>query len=372
MQVEKAVLREIYLPLLHGFETSFSRIEGRHVLLLELDCGDHTGWGECVADDGPFYSYETIHTAWPVLTRLILPSLVQRSWSHPNELGPAFAFIRGHSMAKACVEAALWDAWSKRQHKPLWKVLGGTRSRIECGVSIGIQKSPDILLEKIERELQDGYCKIKIKIKPGWDVDIVRLVRRHFPQIPLMVDANSAYRLEDAAHLRSLDELGLLMIEQPLAHDDLLDHSRLQSQIETPLCLDESICHQRDARHAIQLGACRIINIKMGRLGGHAESLRVHDACRDSGIPVWCGGMLETGIGRAHNIALSTLDNFSIPGDVSASRRYFERDTIVPAIEVEPDGCITPPTSPGIGYQPDREWIEELTRRRQGFAPLPQ
>ncbi|MFB3068851.1 MAG: o-succinylbenzoate synthase, partial [Acidobacteriota bacterium] len=270
-------------------------------------------------------------------------------------------------MAKGCVEAALWDLQAQDLHLPLWKLLGGTREKIACGVSIGIQTSPAALLEKIEQELQDGYQRIKIKVKPGWDVDIVRQVREHFPEIPLMVDANGAYSLEDADHLRQFDDFDLLMIEQPLSYDDLLDHSKLQAQIETAICLDESIRHARDAAHACEVQACKIMNIKMGRLGGPSEARRVHDLCQEQGIPVWCGGMLETGIGRAHNIALSTLENFSLPGDVSAGKRYYKRDTVVPPVEVTADGFIIPPQASGLGYEPDRPWIDELTVRSENF-----
>ena len=270
-------------------------------------------------------------------------------------------------MAKACVEAALWDVHSQESDLPLWKLLGGTRHKIACGVSIGIQEHPDLLLGKIEKELEAGYHRIKIKIKPGWDVGIVRRVRERFPDISLMVDANSAYSLSDAEHLKELDEFQLLMVEQPLRYDDLMDHSKLQSQMKTPICLDESIRHVQDAVHAHELGACKIVNIKMGRLGGHSEAQRVHDVCQQRGVPVWCGGMLETGIGRAHNVALSTLENFRLPGDVSASKRYFERDLVSPPVEVTPDGYILAPEGPGIGFQPDLPRIEEVTRRRQSF-----
>ena len=271
-------------------------------------------------------------------------------------------------MAKSCVEAALWDLKAQEKHLPLWKLWGGTREKVPCGVSIGIQRSADVLIEKIQEEVQAGYRKIKIKIKPGWDVDIVGCVRKHFSDISLMVDANGAYSLEDAEHLKKLDEFDLLMIEQPLHHDDLLEHSKLQAQIATPICLDESIRHARDAAHACELQSCKIINIKMGRVGGPSEARKVHDVCQERGVPVWCGGMLETGIGRAHNIALSTLENFSIPGDISASKRYYEHDTIRPPVEVTPEGYIIASQSPGLGYTPDREWIDELTVKTMKFA----
>ncbi|MDA2925829.1 o-succinylbenzoate synthase [Acidobacteria bacterium AH-259-G07] len=368
MKIGEIILREIRLSLVNFFETSFGRTHERRVLLVEVRCGDTAGWGECTAGEGPFYSYETVDTAWTILTHFVLPRIVHGSFESPEEFPEMFAAIRGHHMAKACVEAALWDVQAQELHRPLWKLLGGTREKIPCGVSIGIQENPDALLEKIEKELEAGYHKVKIKIRPGWDVDIVRLIREHFPEISLMVDANCAYSLQDAERLKELDSFGLLMIEQPLDYDDLFHHSKLQAQIATPICLDESIRHARDAALACRLKACKIINIKIGRVGGLSEAKRVHDLCKEQGLPVWCGGMLESGIGRAHNIALSTLENFSIPGDVSASKRYYERDTVCPAVEVTPDGYILAPQAPGLGYQPDREWIDQLTVRKETFA----
>lgn len=368
MKIERIILRHIRLPLVHFFETSFGRTFEKEALLVETIGEEFSGWGECVAGEGPFYSYEDVETAWSILTRLILLPTVEENLREPERFGSRFAFVRGHPMAKASVEASLWDWKAKRCGMPLWRLLGGVRQRIPCGVSIGIQDTPRQLLQKIAGELEAGYRKVKIKIKPGWDVDIVKLVRKTFPDIPLMVDANSAYTLADAAHLKKLDDFNLMMIEQPLSYDDLIDHSRLQGELKTAICLDESIRHSRDAAHACSLKACRIINIKSGRLGGIEEARRVHDVCRSNGIPVWCGGMLETGIGRAHNIALSTLPNFSIPGDVSASRRYFERDTVQPPIEVSSDGFITAPSSPGIGFEPDVGWIEKNTVRKAEFS----
>lgn len=367
MKIDQIVLREIRLPMINYFETSFGRTQNRHVLLVEIVCQDKTGWGECVAGEGPFYSSETVHTAWSTLTRFILPNTVNRSFEHPSDFPSWFAKIRGHRMAKACVEAALWDLQAQQMNLPLWKLLGGVHEKISCGVSIGIQETPQVLLEKIEKELEAGYRKIKIKIKPGWDVEIVASVRSQFPDISLMVDANSAYALEDIELLRELDQFNLLMIEQPLIYDDFVDHARLQAELETPICLDESIRHSRDAAYACQLDACQIINIKMGRVGGYTEAKLVHDVSQQHGVPVWCGGMLETGIGRAHNIALSTLENFTLPGDVSASRRYYERDTVCPEVEVTSDGYIQVPQSSGLGYTPDRDWIDQVTVRTEQF-----
>ncbi|MDA2934536.1 o-succinylbenzoate synthase [Acidobacteria bacterium AH-259-D05] len=368
MKINQILLREVRLPLAAAFESSVRRRQERRLLLVEVRSRGVEGWGECVAGEEPFYTDETVDTAWLILTQLILPRIVKWSFNSPTEFCQLFGSIRGHRMAKSCVEAALWDLQARESHLPLWKLWGGTREKIPCGVSIGIQESPDVLIEKIEKEVQAGYHKIKIKIKPGWDLEIVSLVRSHFPDVSLMVDANGAYSREDFQHLKKLDEFDLLMIEQPLHYDDLLEHSKLQAQITTPICLDESIRHARDAAHACELQSCQIINIKMGRVGGPSEAKRVHDVCQERGVPVWCGGMLETGIGRAHNIALSTLENFTIPGDISASKRYYERDTICPPVEVTADGYIIAPQSPGLGYQPDRQWIDELTAQKKEFA----
>lgn len=367
MRVDQVTLREVHLPLKDFFETSFGRVCQRHALLVEVRCGETGGWGECVADQGPFYSYETVTTAWSVLSEFVVPRVLHQSFETPSEFPARVQGIRGHAMAKACLEAALWDVHAQELGMPLWKLLGGTREKIACGVSIGIQEHPDLLLEKIGRELEAGYHRIKIKIKPGWDLGVLRKVRNRFPDISLMVDANSAYSLSDAEYLRGLDEFQLLMVEQPLRYDDLVDHSKLQSQMRSRICLDESIRHAHDAVHAHELGACKIVNVKMGRLGGISEARSVHDVCQQRGIPVWCGGMLETGIGRAHNVALSTLENFTLPGDVSASKRYFERDLICPPVEVTSDGYILAPEEPGLGFQPDLPWIEEVTLRRQSF-----
>ena len=370
MKLEQVIVREIRLPLVHFFETSFGRVHGRRVLLVEVRADGLSGWGECVADDAPGFSYETVDTAWPVLSRFLVPRMLDAPFSRADEFPGRVPSVRGHPMAKAGLEAALWDLQAKAAGVPLWKLLGGRHRPIPCGVSIGIQDHPDILLGKIDEELAAGYQRIKIKIKPGWDLDIVAAVRKRFPRISLMVDANSAYGRADFDHLAELDQFDLLMMEQPLEYDDIFRHAELQARLRTPICLDESIRHRRDAEHAIALGACRIVNIKMGRVGGHTEARAVHDLCQSRGVPVWCGGMLETGIGRAHNVALSTLENFSLPGDVSASRRYFHRDTSRPPIEVNPDGTITPSTAPGIGYEPDLQWIDQITvrERRLGAA----
>ena len=367
MKIEGVVLREIRLPLVNAFETSFGKTLNRRVLLVEVEAGGLTGWGECVAGERPGYGPETADTAWLILSDFLLPRLDGWSFEDPAQCRERFRGVRGHRMAKASVEAALWDLQAQKLGLPLWKLFGGIRERIPCGVSIGIQENQEELLRKVETELAAGYRRIKIKIKPGWDVEAVAGIRRRHPDVPLMVDANGAYTLQDAEHLRELDQYKLLMIEQPLGHEDLLEHASLQSRIKTPLCLDESIRHVGDAELAVELQACRIINIKIGRVGGAGEAVRIHNFCQNRGVPVWCGGMLETGIGRAQNVAISTLANFKIPGDVSASGRYYARDTVIPPIELTSDGHVIPSSDPGLGYKVDRPWIEELTVRKAAF-----
>ena len=337
------------LPLVHFFETSFGRIDDKHFILVRVDGEGATGYGECVAEQDPYYSSETNEAAWHIITDFVAPRVLGRDFAHPREVFPALKAIRGHNMAKAAVEMAAWDLFAKQRGEPLSRVLGGTRDRIASGVSIGIQRSLDELVAKVERELAAGYQRIKIKIKPGWDLSAVETVRARFGAIPLMVDANAAYTLADADHLARLDRFDLMMIEQPLDYDDIADHAALQRRLKTPICLDESIKTTGIAREAIAAGACRIINIKPGRVGGLSESIRLHDLCASHGIPVWHGGMLESGIGRAANVHLSTLTNFTLPGDIAASRRYFDPDLIDPPIEVAGDGTIAVPTAPGIG-----------------------
>jgi o-succinylbenzoate synthase len=356
--IKQIEMRELRMRLLHPFETSFGVTQDRHILLIKVTDGAHAGWGEVTAGEGPFYSYETTETAWHVLRDFIIPGLLRRQARE----------IRGHNMARAGLETALRDLDAKIKNVPLWKSLGGTRERIDCGVSIGIQPTIDKLLEKIDTEVKAGYRRIKIKIKPGWDVEVIRQVRAAFPDIRLMGDANSAYTLADVDVFRKMDKYNVMMFEQPLHYEDMIDHAELQKQIETPICLDESIHSADDARKAIKIGACRIINIKLGRVGGHAEVRAVHDVCRDNGIPVWCGGMLESGIGRAHNVALSSLENFSLPGDVSASKRYWAEDIIDPPVEVSPEGQISQRSGPGIGYRVKEDLVERLTVRHQAFA----
>ncbi|HYI10157.1 MAG TPA: o-succinylbenzoate synthase [Thermoanaerobaculia bacterium] len=365
MQIRRVELREIHLALLHPFETSSGRTTERHVIVVRVEDGDGgEGWGECVADENPYYSEEWTESAWAVMTRFLAPLLVAAPVASAGSVDGVFAHVRGNRMAKAALETACWDLEARSRNLPLWQLLGGSRIEIASGVSIGLQPTTDALLERVRHELEAGYQRIKIKIKPGHDLELVRAVRGEFPEVPLMVDANSAYRLRDAALLRELDRWNLMMIEQPLAHDDIAEHAKLQRQLSTPICLDESIRSSDDARHAIELGACRIINIKLGRVGGLTEARRVEQVCRENGIPVWCGGMLEAGIGRAHNIALSTLEGFSLPGDVSASARYWEEDIIDPPVTVSPRGTIFPPSGPGIGFAVKRDRVEMLTARK--------
>jgi O-succinylbenzoate synthase len=367
VKIERLELRLLKLPLVHFFETSFGRIYDKHFIVVSLEGGGVSAYGECVAEQDPFYGAETNETAWHIIADFIAPRVLGASFDHPREVFPALKAIRGHNMAKAAVEMAAWDLFARQRGEPISRVLGGTRDRIASGVSIGIQDSLDELAAKVERELAAGYQRIKIKIKPGWDLAAVQSIRARFGSIPLMVDANAAYTLADARHLAELDQYELMMIEQPLDYDDIADHAALQRQIRTPICLDESIKSVHAAEHAIAAGACRIINIKPGRVGGYAESIRLHDLCAEHGIPVWHGGMLESGIGRAANIHLSTLPNFSLPGDIAASRRYFEPDLIDPAIEVARDGTIAVPRGPGLGVQVVLDRVERATLRHAAF-----
>ena len=365
MRVRKITLREIHLRLLCPFETSFGKTDLRRIVLLEADVDGTIGWGESTAGENPYYCYETVETAWHILRDHAWRIIKDKEFACAAEVWDLLAHIRGHNMAKAALETAIWDAEAKQKNMPLAKLLGGTRTEIACGVSIGIQASIPALIAKVERELASGYQRIKIKIKPGVDIDLVRALRQRFPRIRLMADANSAYTLADAPLLKQLDAFHLMMIEQPLGYDDIYSHAALQRQLETPICLDECIHDAENARAAIELGACKIINIKLGRVGGHTPARQVHDICESKSIPVWCGGMLESGIGRAHNIAMSSLSNFSLPGDVSASRRYWDEDIIEPEVEVTPQGTIHVPTAPGIGYTPRLDRIESLTCRRE-------
>ncbi len=363
MRVASLTLRELRMRLKAPFETSFGVTEERRVLLVEVICDGVSGWGEITAMSTPSYNPETTDTAWHVVSDFIAPQIVGRDLSAAAELEEVLAGIRGHNMAKGGVESALWDAEAKLKKVPLWRLLGGTRPEIACGVSLGIRETPEALVRKVEQELAAGYQRIKLKIKPGKDIGFVAAVRKQFPDILLSTDANSAYTLDDAAHLQKLDGFRLLMIEQPLAWDDIFSHAQLQSKLQTSLCLDECINHHRDAEAALELHACKIVNIKLGRVGGHRGARKVHDVCAAKGVPVWCGGMLESGIGRAHNIAMSTLPGFTLPGDVSASSRYWHEDIIEPDVKVTTRGTISAPNEPGIGYSVKREMVDRLSVR---------
>lgn len=368
MKVESITLREIRMRLKSPFETSFGAVQDRRILLIEVAADGATGWGEVTAGETPSYNSETTDTAWYIISVFIAPLLIGKDLPGASAFPDLVRHIRGHEMAKGGVENALWDAEAHLAGASLSRLLGGVRDEIACGVSLGIRENSELLLAKVEDELSKGYQRIKLKIKPGKDVEYVRAVRTRFSDILLSVDANSAYRLEDASHLAKLDEFHLLMVEQPLSWDDIFNHAKLQALIDSPICLDECIHNTDHAMAAIELHACRIINIKVGRVGGHTEARKMQKACQERNIPVWCGGMLESGIGRAHNVAMSTLPGFTLPGDVSASRRYWDEDIIEPEVEVTARGTIRVPTAPGIGYQVRRQRIEALTVRSQTFS----
>lgn len=365
MRIEHITVRELKMRLKAPFETSSEITWDRRILLVEIGVDGVTGWAEITAAEDPFYNAETTDTAWHVTKDFIVPAVLGKTISSAQEIPPLLDQIRGHEMAKAGIENALWDIEAQQKGVPLAKLLGGTRNEIPSGVSIGIQPSISALLDKIEHELSSGYQRIKLKIKPGKDVEVVAAVRRKYPDISLMVDANSAYRLEQVDQLKAFDEYGLLMIEQPLSWDDIYQHSLLQAELRTPVCLDESIHNASHAEAAIQLGACRVINIKLGRVGGHSGAKQVHNTALRHSIPVWCGGMLESGVGRAHNIAMSSLPGFVLPGDVSASQRYWDEDIIEPEVEVQANGTIRVPDSAGLGYEIRRKKVDSLTVRQE-------
>ena len=365
LKVEAITLREIRMPLVHFFETSFGRTYSRRILLVTVHCDGVDGWAESVAGEDPYYSSEWTESAWSTIKQYLALAVLGHALNSASESVPMMAKVRGHRMAKAAVENALWDAEAKQRKQPLWNLLGGTRQEIQCGVSIGIQDSIEQLIDKVQLELAAGYRRIKLKVKPGWDLKILERVRSRWPNILLSCDANSAYTLDDIDHLRKFDQFNLLMIEQPLWNDDIYYHARLQRELRTSICLDESIRHARDCAAAVETGACRIVNIKVGRVGGFSEARKIHDLCQANKLPVWCGGMLESGIGRAHNVALSTLENFKLPGDVSASRRYWKEDIIEPEVEVTRQGTITVSDEPGTGYRIREDLIEKLTTRKE-------
>ena len=369
MKIESITLREIHMPLVHFFETSFGRVHSRRILLVCVQADGVCGWGECVAGEDPFYSEEWIETAWPTIKHYLAPALLRQPVDSGRDCAALFAKVRGNRMAKGALENAVWDAEAQLRQQPLWKLLGGTRRDIACGVSIGIQDSLEQLLEKIATEVAAGYRRIKLKVKPGWDLKVLEKVRSRWSDILLSVDANSAYTLDQTEHLRAFDAFNLLMIEQPLWNDEIYLHARLQKALRTAICLDESIRHARDADFALESGACRIINIKVGRVGGFSEAKKVHDVALRHNVPVWCGGMLESGIGRAHNIALSTLENFRLPGDVSASRRYWKEDIIEPEVVVSADGMIGVSDAVGTGYRVREDLIRKIAVREESLLP---
>jgi O-succinylbenzoate synthase len=365
MRLERVEVRQLSLPLLHPFETSFGRTTHKDFLLLAVSADGVTGYAESVADSDPYYLPETNATVLHILKDFLVPLAFGLELSHPRELLPALARVRGHAMAKATLEMAVWELWARARDVPLYRALEGRGGRVAAGVSIGLQRDAAELLDRVEAERAAGYRRVKIKIKPGHDRGLVAAVRARFPELPLMVDANSAYTLSDAPLFQELDAYGLMMAEQPLAWDDIVDHAALQRQIRTPVCLDESICSADDARHALELGACRVINIKVGRVGGFAGMRAIHDLCLARGVPVWCGGMLESGIGRLANVHLQTLPGFTLPGDTSASARYFAEDIVDPPVVVAPDGTIAVPEGPGIGHAIVWERVERATRFRE-------
>jgi O-succinylbenzoate synthase len=369
VKIEAFVLHHLRMPLAAPFETSFGREVDRECILIELKAGGITGLGECVATYGPGYNYETTGTAWHILREFVAPAVLGRDFTSAGEFQSAVASIRGHHLAKAGVEMALWDLLGKSTEVSLREMLGGRRQEVEVGVSIGIQESPEVLKDVVRTYLGQGYGRVKIKIKPGRDIKDAQAVRQAFPGLRLQVDANSAYTLDSARVLKPLDDLDLLLIEQPLFEDDIWDHRLLQKEFRTPICLDESILSARHARYALEMRACRIINIKPARLGGLSEAVKVHDFCRTNGIPVWCGGMLETGVGRASNLALATLPGFSLPGDISASARYFDRDITLERFMLNANSTIDVPTRPGLGVTIDHKALQDFSLARVDLRP---
>ena len=368
--IDRVELRILHMKLIRPFETSFGRQYTRNVLLVSVDEDGVQGWGECVAGDDPFYSAETTETAWHMLKEFLIPALLGMGGRISGDAGSYYresGFVRGNNMARAALEAALWDLKGRKEGVPLYKLFGGERTQLPTGISLGIEPRVEDLLGLIGKYKAEGYQRIKIKIKQGWDVDVVARIREELPDVPLMVDANCAYSIEEADHLARFDEHNLMMIEQPFSYEDITDHAKLQRKITTPVCLDESIKSVGILEAAIELGSCGIVNIKQGRVGGPTAAIKVHDMCRDNGIPVWCGGMLESGVGRLLNIHLASLENFKIPGDISASDRYWEEDIIDPPVVLEPGGQIRVPQGAGIGHELKLKLIERLTERQESF-----
>ncbi len=367
MRIDRIELRHIKMVLVSPFVTSMGTEYDEEHIIVRVDAGGVTGWGESVAEGTPFYSYETVQTAWHILEDFLIPAVLGKDITSVDEAIASYAKVRGHMMAKAGLEAALWDAFAKSKNMSLSKMLGGTREKIDVGVSIGIQSSVTGLIKKVDGFLAEGYKRIKIKISPGYDMQFVEALRKEFGDILLQVDANSAYTLDDTDLFKKMDVFNLSLIEQPLGYEDIFDHSKLQRELKTAICLDESIHSLDDTRAAIELGSCRIINIKPGRVGGYTESKLIHDYCASMNIPVWHGGMLESGIGRAGNVALASLPNFTLPGDISASKRYYVEDIVEPEFVVNPDGTMDVPVKPGIGVEVNMKMLEKVTVRSKSF-----
>jgi O-succinylbenzoate synthase len=363
MKIERIELHHLDMPLAHAFETSFSREFTRPCILVAVYADGLTGWGECTAHVGPWYSSETIETAWHMLRDFLIPAVLGQEVESPADVVTRFERVRGHPMARAGLENAIWDLLAQAQGVSLAGMVGGQRDRVPVGVSVGIEPTLDAQLDRVAGHVAEGYGRVKLKIKPGWDVDVVRAVRERWPDLALQVDANSAYTLADALVFRELDQFDLLLIEQPLHHDDIVDHARLQAQLRTPLCLDESIHSPEHARWALDINACRIINIKVGRVGGLTAARQIHDLCADRDVPVWCGGMLETNVGRATNVALATLPNFTLPGDISASARYYREDIAEPNFVLNDDSTLSVPTGPGLGVRVIVERLDAVRLR---------
>lgn len=367
MRIEQIELRQIKMELVHPFKTSMGTDYFVEHIIIKIKSEGITGWGECVAEGNPFYSYETVETSWHIMKDFIIPTILSKKILSIKDAINRWTNIRGHRMAKAGIEAALWDLFAKKDNVSLSKLMGGKKNKIDVGVSIGIQKSEKDLLKKIEGYISEGYKRIKIKIEPGYDIKPVKSIRKNFPDILLQVDANSAYSLKNMDRIKKLDEFNLLLIEQPLGYEDIYQHSKLQKMLNTPICLDESIHSLDDAIASIELDACQIINIKPGRVGGFTESIKIHNYCMKNKIPVWCGGMLETGIGRAGNVALASLKNFTLPGDISGSKRYFLQDIVEPEFVVDKDGTMKVPQKDGIGVEVNEKLLEKFTIKKELF-----
>lgn len=368
MKIDRVELHRLSLHYVHPFETSFGRETRRELILVAVSADGVTGWGECVAMSGPWYSYETVGTAWHVLEDYLIPALLGKVVEVPADVLARFARVRGHAMARACLENAVWDLLARAKGVSLAAMLGGGRDRVKVGVSLGIEDTLDELLDRVALHVEEGYARVKLKIKPGWDVDVVRAVRELWPDLTLQVDANSAYQLADAAVFRELDEFELLLIEQPLHYEDIVEHAKLQAQLRTPICLDESIHSPEHAQWALDIDACGIINIKVGRVGGLMAAQQIHDLCAERGVPVWCGGMFETNVGRAVNVALAALPNFTLPSDISASARYFHQDVAVPNFVLNPDSTLDVPDGPGHGVTVKDERVANVRSEMQVFS----